>query len=64
MKVYMLTDADFEKLLLKIDRDPKHGNNGGSSDSSVRNSEEQVIWDKVHRFYNYQLRTWIDEVKG
>lgn len=63
MKYYMLTDADFEKLLLKIDRDPKHGREGGSSQSSVRDRATEQIYDEVHRFYNYQLRTWISEVQ-
>jgi hypothetical protein len=63
MKAYILSDADFDTLLLKIDRDPKYGVNGGSSDLSIRDSKEQEIWDKAHRFYNYQLRTWIDGVK-
>jgi hypothetical protein len=63
MKAYILTDNDFEKLLLKIDRNPKYGVNGGSSDSSIHDSEKEKIWDMIHGFYNYQLRTWIDEVK-
>ena len=62
MKAYILTDADFEKLLLKLDRDPRHGDNGGSSRGTI-DLREQQIWDEVHRFYNYQLRTWIDSVQ-
>ncbi len=60
-KVYILTEADFEKLMLKIDRDPKHGTRGGSSVMTAES--DRRIYDEVHRFYNYQLRTWIDEVK-
>lgn len=63
MKQYVLTDADFERLLLRIDRDPKHGRDGGSSQASVRDDNQKYIWDEVHRFYNYQLRKWIDEVQ-
>lgn len=63
MKAYILTEKDFETLLLKIDRDPKHGANGGSSQSSVRDEPNQRIYDEVHRFYNYQVRKWIDEVQ-
>lgn len=62
-KAFILSNEDFDKLLLMIDRDPKHGSNGGSSDSRVRDREEQEVWDKVHRFYNYQIRRWIDEVQ-
>lgn len=62
-KVYMLTEQDFEKLLLKLDRDPKHGYEGGSSQASVRDREKEQVYDEVHRFYNYQIRTWIDEVQ-
>lgn len=63
MKAYILTDSDFEKILLRIDRDPKHGANGGSSDSGVRDPVMNAVYDEVHRFYNYQLRKWIDEVQ-
>ena len=63
MKIYMLTEADFERLLLKIDRDPMHGRKGGSSNAAVRDPSQQPIWDEVHGFYNYRLRSWIDEVQ-
>lgn len=62
MKAFILTQADFEKLLLKIDRDPLHGADGGSSDSPVRDREKNQAYKDAHRFYNYQVRTWIDEV--
>lgn len=62
MKAYILNEADFERLLLMIDRDPKHGVQGGSSDSSVRDAAANRLYAEVHRFYNYQLRRWIDEV--
>lgn len=61
MKAYILKDNDFEQLLLKLDRDPAHGLDGGSSNSI--NPETKRIYDEVHRFYNYQIRTWIDDVK-
>jgi hypothetical protein len=64
MKAYILTEADFEKLLLMVDRDPKHGQTGGSSDASVRDRENAQAHEKAHRFYNYQVRTWIDQVKS
>lgn len=62
MKAYILKDSDFEKLLLQIDRDPKYGKSGGGSTSLVE--QERRIYEEVHRFYNYQVRTWIDEVKS
>lgn len=62
MKAFILTEADLSRLLLMVDRDPKHGANGGSSDSPVRDRVENEAHDKAHRFYNYQVRKWIDEV--
>lgn len=62
MKMYLLTQADIDRLLLRVDRDPKHGAKGGSSDSSVRDPEQNAAFDKAHGFYNYQVRAWIDEV--
>ena len=60
--VYIVTPEDIEKLLLRIDRDPKHSMLGGGSDVSVRDPEKERIYDEAHRFYNYQVRTWIAEV--
>ncbi len=60
----VLSKADIDRLLLMIDRDPKHGADGGSSDSSVRDVERGRIYDEAHRFYNYQVRKWISEVTG
>ena len=63
MKAYLLTEQDFERLLLRIDRDPMWGERGGSSQASVRDPAQNQAHEEAHRFYNYQLRTWIDEVK-
>lgn len=63
MKAYILRDSDFETLLLKLDRDPKHGSQGGSSNASARDPESERIYEEAHRFYNYQIRTWIAGVK-
>lgn len=60
MKVYQLTDKDFELLLTIIDRDPQHGRDGGSSVSLT--DEEMEVYREAHRFYNYQIRKWIDGV--
>lgn len=62
-KVYLLTDADFERLTTLLDRDPKHGYDGGSSKSHVRDDLRERALDEAHRFYNYQAHKWIDDVK-
>lgn len=62
MKVYVLKESDFEELLAAIDRDPAHGIRGGSS--TVISEEERHIYVRVHRFYNYQVRSWIDKHKA
>lgn len=61
MKVYILKDEDFEKLLAEIDRDPAHGRNGGSS--QVISQQEREAFLEAHRFYNYIIRKWLDDVK-
>jgi hypothetical protein len=61
MKAYILTEKDFEDLLTAIDRDPKWGTQGGSS--GVLSKAEEAAHEGAHRFYNYQLRTWINKVK-
>jgi hypothetical protein len=61
MKAYILKQEDFEKLLSWIDRDPKHGYTGGSSQTFTKQEEE--AFNTAHRFYNYQIRRWIDEVQ-
>lgn len=60
-KVYLVTEADTKDLLAAIDRDPKYGEQGGSS--SVLSAEEQNAHDKAHRFFNYQIRRWLDKIK-
>lgn len=61
MKVYLLKDEDFDRLVLMLSKDPRHGQSGGSS--VMLSPEEQQAHDEAHRFYNYNVRTWIDEVK-
>jgi hypothetical protein len=60
-KVYMLTEEDFRLLTDSIDRDPRWGTQGGSS--AVFNEVERLAHDDAHRFYNYQVRVWIDRMK-
>jgi len=61
MKAYILNEEDFDKLLTAIDRDPQHGLNGGSS--QVFSPVEKQAFETAHRFYNYQVRRWLDSVK-
>lgn len=60
MKVYLLTEQDFERLLANIDRDPEHGATGGSSASM--GEHDRRIYHEAYRFFNYQVRTWISSV--
>jgi hypothetical protein len=60
-KVYLLTETDFERLLLNIDRDPHHGDNGGSS--RVLTEQESSVHKETHKRFNYWVRVWIDSVK-
>ena len=62
MRVYLLKDSDFETLLDNLDRDPKHGYRGGSSQVFLK--KKRQIYDDVHRFYNYQIRVWMGKVKS
>jgi hypothetical protein len=61
MRVFILTDDDFEELFLSLDRDPRHRAQGGSS--QVLSDIEQAAHDKAHRFLNYQVRTWAEKMK-
>jgi len=60
----MLTEKDFEDLLMAIDRDPLWGAQGGSSQSQVRDREQNQAHEDAHGFYNFQLRRWIQQVKS
>lgn len=61
-KAYILTDVDFDALLASVDRDPQHGESGGSS--AVLSDEEREAHIKAHRWFNYQIRTWMAKVKS
>lgn len=62
VKAIILTQEDVARLLTYVDRDPKHGRDGGSSQSDVRDPDKARVYDEVHRFYNYQVRKWLGEV--
>ena len=61
MKAYILSEKDFDNLLANLDRNPDHGYNGGSS--AGLSEKEMMIYKEAHRFYNFQIRRWIDKVK-
>lgn len=61
MKAYIISDDDTNRLLAYIDRDPKRGYGGGSGE--ILSIAEQEAHDKAHRFFNYQIRRWLDEVR-
>ena len=47
--------------MLLIDRDPVYGYQGGSS--KVISEAEERIYKEAHAFFNYQVRSWISEMK-
>jgi hypothetical protein len=61
MRVYIIKDSDFDDLTAAIDRDPQWGERGGSS--QILNPEEREAHERAHRFFNYQIRVWIDAMK-
>ena len=61
MRLYVLKQRDFDNLLARIDRDPQWGNEGGSSIAIT--DEVRRAHESAHRFFNYQLRTWIADVQ-
>lgn len=61
MKAYILSELDFARLIDNIDRDPRYGDVGGSS--KILTKEQQEAFTEAHRFFNFQIRRWIDEVK-
>jgi hypothetical protein len=59
-KAFILTQDDLDSLLTMIDRDPDHGERGGSSNHL--STQERDAYREAHRFYNYQVRTWVSKV--
>lgn len=56
-KVYLVTEADIEKLFDKLKIDPK------KSSQWCHNDNDWQIFDEAHRHYNYIIHRWLDEVK-
>lgn len=61
MKIYVITDNDLNRLILRIDRNPQHGEDGGSS-RGTPTPEQRKAEEEAHRFFNYQVRCWMSEV--
>jgi hypothetical protein len=57
MKAFILTESDFDRLVLAIERHPDHGRPGHVS------SEQDAHDREAFRFFNYQVRNWIAEVQ-
>lgn len=57
-KVYILTQEDIDLLTTMVDRDPDHGERGGSSNHGL----DRQAHREAHAFYNYQVRTWLAKV--
>ena len=61
MKVHVIKESDFQRLLNTINRDPGPGLKGGSSQTLSK--EETEAYKEAHGFYNYQVRTWVALMK-
>jgi hypothetical protein len=61
MKAYILTEEDFKRLCIVLDRNPEYGYDGGSS--QPLSGVEATAFKAAHRFFNYQIRNWITDVK-
>lgn len=56
MRVYILTDADFELLNTQLSVDAKHK-------KIIQIAEQQKAYEDAYRYYNYIARRWIDNMK-
>jgi hypothetical protein len=57
MKVYIIKDEDLEVLISVMQADP------GKVINDIITDSERRWFDKAFRFYNYQIRNWIDNIK-
>jgi hypothetical protein len=62
VRIYLVTDSDVDALLTCIDRDPDHGQDGGSS--AHLNDRDRMVYREAHAFYNYQIHKWLDRVRA
>lgn len=58
MRVFQLTQADIDKLLLVIDQNPEQSGGG----SHHMGDDDRRVYHEAHQFYNHRIRRWIDEV--
>lgn len=56
-KVYILTQEDIDSLREKLNADPKR-----THASNTSTPERQQATDEAHRFYKFQIETWIGKV--
>lgn len=61
-KAYILQEKDFEELIELIARDPRCGDSGQMSSVAISQLEQQAH-DQARRFFNYNIRRWIDRVR-
>ena len=61
MKQYVITDADIERLHQSLARDPARGREGYGMQEKLT-EQERSIHERAHRFYNYQICRWVNEV--
>jgi|WetSurMetagenome_2_1015567.scaffolds.fasta_scaffold04771_12 hypothetical protein len=61
VRVYLIKDEDLDRLRTLIDRDPRWGEQGGSS--QVLSKEEELEHGRAHRWFDWQICAWIDSVK-
>lgn len=60
MKMFLLKQEDIDLLSTMIDRNPEHGQRGGSS--QMLSEADLKAHREAHSFFNYQVRTWIAKV--
>jgi len=57
-KIFLITQKDLDRLFLLVDQNPEQYG-GGSNHMS---DEQRNIYRDAHRFYNYNVRKWVDEI--
>lgn len=58
MKIFQLTQDDFDRLFLTLDQNPEQ------SEGSMHHmgDAERSAYREAHRYYNHRLRRWVAEV--
>ena len=56
MKQYVITDEDIKRLHMMLAQDPARPANPISE-------QERRAHENAHRFYNYHVCTWLEEIK-